>query len=155
MLATQLNPKERRKMKKKLYMIYSLLIAAFLLTACQTAEKAPQAGIEADMGGYKYRVISVTEAQSMLENKDFIMLNVYTPWEKDIPQTDLRIGYDVLPENMHQLPAEKDAKIVVYCLSGGMSKKAVATLVTSGYTNIWMIDGGLTSWEAAGLPTEK
>lgn len=142
-------------MKKNFYMIYSLLIAVFLLTACQTAKQSPQIGIEADMGGYKYRVVSVPELQTMLENKDFVMLNVYTPWEKDIPGTDLRIGYDKLPESMGQLPAEKDAKILVYCLSGGMSKKAIATLVSQGYTNIWMLDGGLTSWEAAGLPTEK
>jgi rhodanese-related sulfurtransferase len=56
---------------------------------------------------------------------------------------------------MDQLPPEKDAKILVYCLSGGMSKKAVATLAANGYTNIWMLDGGITSWEAAGLPFEK
>jgi len=142
-------------MKKKFYLIYSLLIAAFFLMACQAAEQAPQIGIEADMGGYPYRIVSVNELQTMLENKDFVMVNVYTPWEKDIPGTDLHIGYDKLPESMDQLPAEKDAKILVYCLSGGMSKKAVATLVTNGYTNIWMLEGGLTSWEAAGLPTEK
>jgi rhodanese-related sulfurtransferase len=136
-------------------LIYILLLVAILLTACQPADNTPQIGIEADMGGYSYRVVSVPEVQSMLENKDFVMLNVYTPWEKDIPQTDLRIGYDVLAENMHQLPVEKDAKILIYCLSGGMSKKSVATLVSQGYTNIWMLDGGLTSWEAAGLPTEK
>jgi rhodanese-related sulfurtransferase len=153
MQVTQPNPK--KIMFNKIQFINILLLVVLLLTACQATDKTPQLGIEADMGGYKYRVISVPEVQTMLENKDFVMLNVYTPWEKDIPQTDLRIGYDVLPENMDQLPAEKDAKIVVYCLSGGMSKKAVATLVTSGYTNIWMIDGGLTSWEAAGLPTEK
>lgn len=141
-------------MLHKICFTYIALLTALLLTACQTAQE-PQIGIEADMGGYKYRVVSVSEVQTMLENKDFIMLNVYTPWEKDIPQTDLRIGYDVLAENMDQLPAEKDAKILVYCLSGGMSKKAVATLVANGYTNIWMLDGGLTSWEAAGLPTEK
>lgn len=142
-------------MNKKFYILYTLLAAALLLSACAAAQAEPQIGIEADMGGYPYRVVSVPELQTMLENKDFVMLNVYTPWEKDIPGTDLRIGYDQLPENMSQLPAEKDAKIVVYCLSGGMSKKAVATLVTQGYTNIWMLDGGLTSWEAAGLPTEK
>ena len=132
-----------------------LLTAVFLLTACQAAKQEPEIGIKADMGGYPYRIVYVPELQTMLENKDFVMVNVYTPWEKDIPLTDLRIGYDVLPENMDQLPAEKDAKILVYCLSGGMSKKAVATLVTQGYTNIWMLEGGLTSWEAAGLPTEK
>lgn len=141
-------------MNTKFHFKTLLLILALLLTACQAAQE-PQIGIEADMGGYKYRVVSVPELQAMLENKDFVMLNVYTPWEKDIPGTDLRIGYDILPESMSQLPAEKDAKIVVYCLSGGMSKKAVATLVQQGYTNIWMLDGGLTTWEMAGLPTEK
>lgn len=141
-------------MNTKFHFKTLLLILALLLTACQATQE-PQIGIEADMGGYKYRVVSVPELQAMLENKDFVMLNVYTPWEKDIPGTDLRIGYDILPESMSQLPAEKDAKIVVYCLSGGMSKKAVATLVQQGYTNIWMLDGGLTTWEMAGLPTEK
>jgi rhodanese-related sulfurtransferase len=82
------------------------------------------------------------------------MVNVYTPWEKDIPQTDLRLAYDQIEANLDQLPADKDAKILVYCLSGGMSKKAVATLISQGYTNIWMLDGGTTSWEAAGLPFE-
>jgi rhodanese-related sulfurtransferase len=135
--------------------ILSFFAVAIVLTACQPVKQEPEIGIKADMGGYPYRVVYVPELQTMLENKDFVMVNVYTPWEKDIPQTDLRIGYDVLPENMDQLPAEKDAKILVYCLSGGMSKKAVATLVTNGYTNIWMLEGGLTSWEAAGLPTEK
>lgn len=139
----------------KSHFTITFLLIVVLLSACQTTEQEPQVGIEADMGGYKYRVVSIPEFQTMLENKDFVMINVYTLWEKDIPGTDLRIGYDVLPESMSQLPVEKDAKILVYCLSGGMSKKAVATLVQQGYTNIWMLDGGLTSWEAAGLPTEK
>lgn len=139
----------------KIRFINILLLAILLLTACQAAEETPQIGIEADMGGYPYRVVSVPELQTMLENKDFVMINVYTPWEKDIPQTDLRIGYEVLEQNFVELPADKDARILVYCLSGGMSKKAVATLVTNGYSNIWMLEGGLTSWEAAGLPTEK
>ena len=135
--------------------IFSFFAVAILLMACQPAKQEPEIGINADMGGYPYRIVYVPELQTMLENKDFVMVNVYTPWEKDIPQTDLRIGYDVLEQNLSQLPADKDAKILVYCLSGGMSKKAVATLVTNGYTNIWMLEGGLTSWEAAGLPVEK
>lgn len=142
-------------MAKKFCLTSILLIVLFFFSACQAAEQEPQTGIIADMGGHPYRLVSVPELQSMLKNKDFVMINVYTPWEKDIPGTDLRIGYDQLAENMEQLPAEKDAKILVYCLSGGMSKKAVATLVTNGYTNIWMLDGGLTSWDAAGLPTER
>ena len=63
----------------KIRFINILLLTLFLLTACQTTEESPQIGIEADMGGYSYRVVSVPELQAMLENKDFIMVNVYTP----------------------------------------------------------------------------
>jgi hypothetical protein len=48
------------------------------------------------MNANPYRVVSVTELQTMLEAKDFIMVNVHTPWEGDIPQTDLRLAYDCL-----------------------------------------------------------
>jgi rhodanese-related sulfurtransferase len=152
MLAIPSNPKNKT-MSTKIRLTNILLLIVILITACQ-AEETPQIGIEASMGGAPYRVVSVPELQTMLENKDFLMVNVYTPWEKDIPQTDLRLAYDQIEANLGQLPADKDAKILVYCLSGGMSKKAVATLISQGYTNIWMLDGGTTSWEAAGLPFE-
>ena len=132
---------------------YTLLIAGMiLLTACQEKEKI---GIDAQMNSIPYRVVSVIELQTMLENKDFFMVNVHTPWEGDIPQTDLRLPYDQIDQNLGQLPSEKDAKIMVYCLTSGMAKKAVATLVTQGYTNLWMLEGGTTSWGEAGLTLEK
>lgn len=91
----------------------------------------------------------------MLETKDFTMINVHTPWEGDIPQTDLRLAYDQIDGNLGQLPAKKDAKIVVYCLTSGMAKKAVASLLSQGYTNIWMLEGGTTAWEESGLIINK
>ena len=127
-------------------------ISLSLLVACQTEEKI---GIQADMNGAPYQVVSVAELQTMLENKDFTMVNVHTPWEGDIPQTDLRLAYDQIEQNLNQLPAEKDAKIVVYCLTSGMAKKAVATLLSQGYTNIWMLEGGTTAWLEAGLTIDK
>ena len=127
-------------------------ISVLILVACQAEE---QIGIQADLNGNPYRVVSVQELQTMLEGKDFIMINVHTPWQGDIPQTDLRIAYDQIKQNMEQLPAEKEAKIIVYCLTSGMAKKAVATLLGEGYTNIWMLEGGTTAWEAAGLTIGK
>lgn len=133
------------------FLIFFIVIS-FWLTSCQTEEKI---GIQAEMNGAPYRVISVAELQTMLENKDFTMVNVHTPWQGDIPQTNLRLAYDQIEQNLNQLPAEKDAKMVVYCLTSGMAKKAVVTLLSQGYTNIWMLEGGTTAWEDAGLTLEK
>jgi len=83
------------------------------------------------------------------------MVNVHTPWEGDISQTDLRLAYDVLEENLNQIPTEKDAKILVYCYTSGMAKQAVATLLDQGYSNIWMLEGGTSAWEEAGLTITK
>jgi rhodanese-related sulfurtransferase len=129
-----------------------LLISAFVLAGCQSA-KEPGVEIETDAGSY--RLVSVTELQTMLENKDFVLVNVHIPWQGDISQTDLRLPYDEIEQNLKQLPPEKDAKILVYCLTSGMAKKAVATLLAQGYTNLWMLEGGTTSWEEAGLVLEK
>jgi len=127
-------------------------IGLLSLAACQAGE---QIGFQADMNGAPYRVVSVAELQTMLENKDFTMVNVHTPWEGNIPQTDLRLAYDQIEQSLDQLPAEKDAKTVVYCLTSGMAKKAVASLLSQGYTNIWMLDGGTTAWEESGLSINK
>ena len=129
-----------------------LFLLVGILAACQKQETI---GISAEMNGIPYHIVSVTELQSMLENKDFTMVNVHTPWEGDIPQTDLQLAFDQLETNIDQLPAEKDAKIVIYCYTSGMAKQAVATLTGQGFTNIWMLDGGTSAWEEAGLSLDQ
>lgn len=116
---------------------------------------ATDIGQEVIIDSGSYRVMSVQELQTMLENKDFIMINVHIPWQGDIAQTDLRLAYDQIEQNLDQLPQDKDAKILVYCLTSGMAKKAISTLLSQGYTNLWMLEGGTTAWEEAGLSMLK
>jgi rhodanese-related sulfurtransferase len=93
----------------------------------------------------------------MLENKDFVFVNVHIPFEGDIADTDLSIPYDQVTEaaNLAQLPADKDAKVVLYCRSGRMSAIAAEALLKEGYTNLWNLDGGMVAWEQAGYPIER
>ncbi len=140
-------------MFKRIYLIYTvLLLSVVTLTACQST---PEIGIEASMASGSYRVVTVSELQTMLEEKDFVMINVHTPWQGNIPQTDLRLPYDQIEKNQDQLPTEKDTKILVYCYTSGMAKKAISTLLIHGYTNLRMLDGGTTAWEEAGLSLIK
>lgn len=139
-----------------MYRILKVIISLgmFLLVACQPRESST-AGKQIQVQGGAYTEISVRELQSMLENKDFVLVNVHVPFEGDIPDTDVSIPFDQIAENLDQLPADKDAKIVLYCRSDRMSTISSETLVSLGYTNIYNLDAGMLDWENAGLDLEN
>jgi rhodanese-related sulfurtransferase len=146
--------------KRKFWLI--LMFLSITLAACSsgTTQQASPAspvdvtGEKVAVAGGSYTDVSVNQLQSMLAQKDFVFVNVHIPYEGDIANTDLSIPYDVIDQHLEQLPAKKDAKIVLYCRSGRMSSIAAETLVGLGYTNVWNLKGGMVAWEQAGLPIE-
>ena len=140
-------------MRSKIYSAVMLLcVLAISLSACQSA---PPAGREVVTDAGTYRAVSVQELQMMLEDKDFTMINVHIPWQGDIEQTDLRLAFDQILDEQGQLPSDKNQKILVYCLTSGMAKIAVESLLDLGYSNLWILEGGTTAWEEASLPLLK
>ena len=125
-----------------------------MLTACQSKTVA---GETVTVAGGSYQNITPDELNSMLEDKDFVFVNVHIPFAGNISNTDLSIPYDQIstPEYLNQLPTDKNAKIVLYCRSGRMSEIAATELVALGYSNIWNLDGGMVAWEQAGYEIEK
>jgi len=101
-----------------------------------------------------YTDIDAAGLQAMLSDKDFTFVNVHIPFEGDIAKTDLSIPYNEIDQHLDLLPADKSAKIVLYCRSGRMSAIAAGTLIGLGYTNIWNLKGGMVAWEQYGLPIE-
>ncbi|MBP6297898.1 MAG: hypothetical protein KA401_01015 [Anaerolineae bacterium] len=49
-------------------------------------------------------------------------------------------------------PADKDAKIVIYCGSGYRGSIATVMMRLMGYTNVRNMSGGVNAWTAAGFP---
>src|SRR3989337_3530502 len=85
--------------------------------------------------------ITVAELSTMLESKDFLFVNTHIPYEGEIGGTDAFIPYDELEQYADQLPADKEARIVLYCRSGATSEIAATALAEQGYSNIYELDG--------------
>jgi rhodanese-related sulfurtransferase len=155
-------------MTKRLFFL-CVLLGTLLLSGCGEADPptgdpesvATSAPTDSDgvgepvsVSGGSYVRVSATELEAMLKDKDFTFVNTHIPFEGNISDTDLSIPYNDIDRSLGLLPADKDAKIVLYCKSGRMSAEAAETLVTLGYTNVWDLAGGMIAWEDAGLPLE-
>ena len=141
-------------MKRFLPILFVLFI---LLTGCQSAksQSTDAPGKVVEVPGGSYRDISSSELKSMLDNKDFVFVNVHIPYEGEIENTDLFIPYDQIQQDLDKLPEEKNAKVVLYCRSGRMSTIAAKELVGLGYTNLYNLDDGFQGWEQADYPLKK
>lgn len=154
----------RPKIELKATFVLLVLAALVLaLAACgQQSPAAPPAPAEVDLaaqiqevpveGGGRYTDVSVAGLRALMADKDFPLINVHIPYEGEIEGTDLFIPFDEIEQNLAQLPADKNARVVLYCRSGSMSAIAARTLVGLGYTDVWNLDGGMIAWQQAGLP---
>lgn len=91
-----------------------------------------------------------TQLAVMLNRKNFFFVNVHVPYEGEIAGTDAHIAYDTITENLECFPSEKDAEIVLYCMSDRMSGIAAEQLALRGFSNVSHLSGGMIAWEAGG-----
>jgi len=117
-----------------------IILVAVVLSACGQAGE----------GTGSYDDITPAQLKGMLDNKDFLFVNVHIPYEAEIPQTDIFVPYNEIEQNLSEFPDNREAKIVLYCRSGSMSATAARALVDLGFTNVWNLEGGFVGWEAQG-----
>ena len=137
-------------MKRRLSLFTVLFIAVIGFTACTGNGAISVEGKEVPVNGGSYIDITPAQLNSMLETKDFLLVNVHIPYEGEILQTDLLVPFDQIEANLSLFPEDKGAKIVLYCRSDSMSNIAARTMVKLGFTNIWNLDGGMIEWEKQG-----
>jgi len=74
-------------------------------------------------------------------------------WDKDgYIEGAVHIPFSDFLTSLDQMPADKNARIVIYCASGHRGSMAAMALRLLGYTDVVNLGGGLGAWKAAGLP---
>ena len=117
-----------------------------------TAKSASeQPGDQVSVDGGAFTRLSPTELKNVKNEESFPLINVHIPFAGNISGTDASIPYNEIEQNLDKLPADKDAKILLYCLGGPMSFEAAETLVGLGYTNVSDLEGGMEAWQQAGF----
>jgi len=138
----------------------AMLLAALVATLAAGCTGSANAGVpsaapaqqarKVTVDGGSYNEVDAAGLAAMLKSKDFVLVDVHVPYAGEIESTDLFLPYDQIQANVSKLPADKGAKIVLYCVSGSMSTVASRTLVGLGYTNVWNLSGGMMGWKQAG-----
>lgn len=101
--------------------------------------------------------IGTLEATRLMNSSDAVVIDVREaaefasgriPKSKNFPFGDLskRIG---------ELEKFKAKPVVVTCASGSRSTGAVRLLKNAGFSDLYLLKGGLAAWREASLPVEK
>lgn len=107
--------------------------------------------------GEGYKTVSPEEFAKEITSPKVYLVDVRTPAEYAEGHIEGAGNLDVTAEDFIEKAKEtlpKDKTIAVYCGSGKRSGMAATKLAAEGY-DILNMDGGLSAWQKAGLPTVK
>jgi len=137
----------------KKILLLTIVVFALLLAGCGAANPTVENNpVETEDEGYALITPEDLMAK-MNEGRDsFLLINTHIPFEGNIPTTDLFIPHNNVVQNLSLLPEDKDAELIIYCMSNRMAYYAADALVQAGYTNLRLLDGGMIGWYGAGLP---
>ncbi len=140
---------------KRIVILLAWVLLGLIASACSTVSANTPAqlpaGNKVKVSGGSYTNVDAKTLKGMLDHKNFTFVNVHIPYIGEIANTDALIPYTEIEQKLSQLPADKNAMIVLYCSSGHMSTTAAQKLVALGYTNVWNLDGGMSGWSNQGF----
>lgn len=101
-----------------------------------------------------YPITDKNDLLRFLNNMSNFVLDVRTYQEYKIMhvRNAINIPIDILEKNIEKVIDDKNAKILVYCMSGNKAKRAIEILNKLGYNNIYVyLTGGIMPFKELNL----
>lgn len=85
------------------------------------------------------------------------VLDVRTPGEFETVHMpgSYNVPLDLLREHREEIMSHVDDDVVLVCRSGQRAAQAEETLRRAGLSNVHILDGGITAWQAGDLPVNR
>ncbi|MFN8360665.1 MAG: thioredoxin domain-containing protein [Candidatus Kapaibacterium sp.] len=128
----------------KKYSVIVLVILAFLANSC-TGEQSKNAQTKLEANDFAAKIKALPSAP---------IIDVRTPAEfaKGHLQNAMNIDWNGDSFDTQIAHVDKSKPVLVYCLSGARSAAAASKMRSSGYKEVYELQGGIMKWNAAGLP---
>ena len=106
----------------------------------------------------RIKEVSASQLKTWMNSGQKLMLidvREDSEWQAGHAASAIHIGRGTLEREIEKAAPDKAQRVVLYCHSGARSALAADTLQKMGYSNVFSLAGGFTSYQAAGLPSQK
>jgi len=141
-------------MSKKLILISTVVVSLFTVSCGNSQNQTPQSAIAnteviVNVDAKTFSELSTTQAGTILD--------VRTPeeWAEGTLKDAVKIDYQGNNFETEIERLDKNAPVYVYCKRGGRSSSAADILKEKGFTKVYNLDGGITSWQENGFEVVK
>ena len=117
--------------------------------------------LAAQDAGAGYRNLSPAEARESIAKRSgdpgFVLLDVRTPKEFEAERIEGAVMVDYLSPAFREEMGKFDRNktYLVYCRTGNRTVGALKGMRELGFRNLFHLEGGITKWKEAGLPTAR
>ena len=111
-----------------------------------------------DMGDHGIEIGDMFKQFQRIDAGNTLVLDVRTAedfvGEQGHISSAVNIALEDLPQRLDELSGHIDKPVAIVCRTDRRSAKAALILAQQGFHDVHVVDGGMTSWNKAGLPVE-
>jgi molybdopterin/thiamine biosynthesis adenylyltransferase/rhodanese-related sulfurtransferase len=100
------------------------------------------------------QLIGVEAARAEIDSGETTLIDVreQNEWDESHLEAAIHVPQGDLAQRIDELVPDTSRRVVLYCRTDNRSSNMAGTLQGLGYDNVAAIEGGITAWDAAGLP---